>query len=143
MAACGKGERGGPAEAGGPAPAPVTRDSAPAEPDEAAPAALPADFPDDFPIPPDASVVRATTRSDRGGTAAAVALVTEGTADDTFRWIVDGLSAAGWEVTDRSGGPEGRTIHAIQGESYADVTVLPPRAGTGARVEVRLWKARP
>lgn len=132
-AACGKGDGGAPAEAGGSAPAPDTVPPPPAAGVE--PVALPDRFPADLPIPPGATVVRAEVSPDAAGTAASASLVTTADADDTLSWYAGALADAGWDVERASG-----AIHAVLGESWADVTVL--AAGPGrTEIEARVWKA--
>lgn len=111
-------------------------DTVPAPVEDAVEASLPADFPAELPVPPGATIVRAEARPDESGTAASATLVTSVDADDTLSWYARALTDAGWQIADR----DSRSLHAIQGESYADVTVTADDPDRTV-LEARIWRA--
>lgn len=130
---CGKGDEAPrapepePSAAAGTLPAPV---------EDAVPVPLPDDFPPELPVPPGATAVRVETAPDQTGTAASVTLVTTADADDTLSWYARALSDAGWQIAERGS----RSLHAVQGESYAAVKVTEDAPGR-TTLEARIWKA--
>lgn len=115
---------------------PVTADTPPTPTAEVPLVPPPVDFPSELPLPPGATVVRAESTPDETGTAASATLVTTADTDDTLSWYVAALTDAGWEISER--GP--RSLHAIQGESYADITVTATDPDRTV-IEARIWKA--
>jgi hypothetical protein len=142
-AACGNPEDEGPAEAD---VAAVT-DTVAAEPDtsaiDVAAVEMPADFPPDFPIAPASTVTAASTAPDAGGAYSEVALDSQADPAESYGWYRQALTDAGWQVSSEGQTDETRTLHATQGESYVDLTVMPhPDRGAGwVRVDASIWKA--
>ena len=140
-AGCGNSEQG-PAEV---ADTLVTTDTVNAEPDtagaEVAPVELPADFPPDFPIPPASTVTSASTAPDAGGAYSEVSLASQADSDESYGWYRQALTDAGWQVSSEGHTDDTRTLHATQGESYVDLTVMPhPDRGAGwVKVDAAIW----
>ncbi|MGH7565951.1 MAG: hypothetical protein ACREK2_03890 [Gemmatimonadota bacterium] len=110
---------------------------------EFAPVALPADFPADFPIAASSTVVSATSVPDAGGAYNEVSIVSEGESSQSYQWYRQALTDAGWQISSEGQTDETRTLHATQGESYVDLTVMPhPDRDAGwVRVNASIWKA--
>lgn len=125
----------------------ATTDGVAVAPDTAAaevvPVTLPADFPPDFPIPPASTVIAASTAPDAGGAYSEVSLATEADSAESYGWYRQALTDAGWQVSSEGQTDETRTLHATQGESYVDLTVMPhPDRGAGwVKVDASIWKA--
>lgn len=104
---------------------------------------LPADFPSDFPVAPSSTVVAASTTPDAGGGYSEVSIATEGDSAESYAWYRRALTDAGWQVSSEGQTDETRTLHATQGESYVDLTVMPhpDRAAGWVRVSASIWKA--
>lgn len=143
-AACGNPEGDGPAEAPDTL---TTTDTVPVETDTAAadvaPVDLPADFPPDFPLPPASTVTSASTAPDAGGAYSEVSMVSQADPGESYDWYRQALTDAGWQVSSEGQTDDTRTLHATQGESYVDLTVMPhPDRGAGwVRVDASIWKA--
>ena len=142
---CGKSEDDTPAEASDTTAAAVT---VPADSDTAAAVelvavALPADFPVDFPLAPESTVVSATSTPDQGGSYSEVSIASQGESNESYRWYRQALTDAGWQISSEGQTDETRTLHATQGESYIDLMVMPhpDRAGGWVRVSASIWKA--
>lgn len=143
IAACGNGGDGGAA----PAPAPAVEESAAdtitaaGEPAPEAPQ-LPADFPSDFPLPPDHVVMEGSVTQDEAGVfASALLAVPAPDVEPSFAWYRQALTDAGWQVAAQGRATDGRTLHATQGESYVDLTVRPDLERPGwVLVEASIWK---
>jgi hypothetical protein len=141
-AGCGKSEPGAPSEASDTtvvataAPAPV--DTAPAF----TPVALPAAFPPDFPLAPESTVVSATSKPDEGGSYNEISIASQGESGASYAWYRKALTDAGWQVSGEGQTDETRTLHATQGESYVDLTVMPhpDRPEGWVRVSATIWK---
>ena len=110
---------------------------------EFAPVALPADFPADFPIAPASTVVSATSVPDAGGAYNEVSIASEGESSQSYQWYRQALTDAGWQISSEGQTDETRTLHATQGESYVDLTVMPhpDRSAGWVRVNASIWKA--
>lgn len=104
---------------------------------------LPPAFPSDFPIAPESRVLSATTTDDVGGAYSEIAIASEGEPGAGYQWYRQALTDAGWQITSEGQTDETRTLHAIQGESYVDLTVMPhPETPAGwVRVSASIWKA--
>lgn len=104
---------------------------------------LPADFPPDFPVAPASTVTSASTSPDAGGAYSEIAVATQGDSAESYAWYRQALTDAGWQVSSEGQTDETRTLHATQGESYVDLTVMPhPDRGAGwVRVSASIWKA--
>lgn len=104
---------------------------------------LPADFPTDFPIAPDSRIVSATTTEDAGGAFSEISMASGGEPAAGYQWYRNALTDAGWQVASEGQTDETRTLHAVRGESYVDLTVLPlPDSTTGGmQVKAAIWKA--
>lgn len=141
-AGCGNPDEDGPAEI---ADTVAVTDTVPAAADTSAPVAveLPADFPADFPVAPASTVVSASTAPDAGGSYSEVSLVSEAEPADSYGWYRQALTDAGWLISSEGQTDETRTLHATQGESYVDLTVMPhPDRGAGwVAVDASIWKA--
>ena len=143
-AGCGNPEEEGPAEVSDTL---ATTDTVAIEPDMAAaevePVELPADFPPDFPIPPASTVTSASSAPDAGGAYSEVSLVSQADSDESYSWYRQALTDAGWQVSSEGQTDDTRTLHATQGESYVDLTVMPhPDRGPGwVKVDASIWKA--
>lgn len=143
-AGCGKSEDDTPAEASDTTAAIAT---APAETETTAveftAVALPVDFPADFPLAPESTVVSATSTPDEGGSYSEVSIASQGESAESYRWYRQALTDAGWQVSSEGQTDETRTLHAAQGESYVDLTVMPhpQRSGGWVRVSASIWKA--
>jgi hypothetical protein len=125
----------------------ATTDTVTPAPDTAAtevvPVELPADFPPDFPIPPASTVTSASTAPDAGGAYSEVSLVSEADSAESYGWYRQALTDAGWQVSSEGQTDDTRTLHATQGDSYVDLTVMPhPGRGAGwAKVDASIWKS--
>ena len=143
-AGCGNPEEEGPAEAPDTL---VTTDTVPAAPDtaptEVVAVDLPADFPPDFPIPPASTVTAASTAPDAGGAYSEISIESEADSAESYGWYRQALMDAGWQVSSEGQTDDTRTLHATQGESYVDLTVMPhPDRGAGwVEVDASIWKA--
>lgn len=104
---------------------------------------LPADFPPDFPVAPVSTVVSATSTADAGGAYSEISMACPGESSDVYQWYRQALADAGWRVSSEGQTDETRTLHATQGESYIDLTVMPhPEATPGwVRVSASIWRA--
>jgi hypothetical protein len=104
---------------------------------------LPADFPTDFPIAPDSRIVSATTTEDAGGAFSEISIESGGEPGAGYQWYRKALTDAGWQLASEGQTDETRTLHAVQGDSYVDLTVLPDAdaAAGGMQVEAAIWKA--
>ena len=141
---CGKSDEEVPAEV---ADTIATPDTVPSMADSAtvefSPVALPADFPADFPIAPVSTVVSATSVPDAGGAYNEVSIASQGESSQSYQWYRQALTDAGWQISSEGQTDETRTLHATQGESYVDLTVMPhPNRSEGwVRVNASIWKA--
>lgn len=108
-----------------------------------APVDLPADFPVDFPIAPVSTVVSATSVPDAGGAYNEVSIASQGESGQSYQWYRQALTDAGWQISSEGQTDETRTLHATQGESYVDLTVMPhpDRTEGWVRVNASIWKA--
>jgi len=145
VAACGNGEPGGEPAAvpASGAIGPTGADTAAAAVDTVpAPPALPADFPSDFPLPPDHVVLESSTSRDVAGTFSRARLaVAAPDAETPYAWYRQALVDAGWQIAAEGRANGGRTLHATQGESYVDLSVALDAATTGQVViEASIWK---
>ena len=104
---------------------------------------LPAAFPSDFPIAPESRVVSATTTDDEGGAYSEIAIASQAEPGAGYQWYRQALTDAGWQISSEGQTDETRTLHAIRGESYVDLTVMPhPETPPGwVRVSASIWKA--
>lgn len=104
---------------------------------------LPPAFPSDFPIAPESRVLSATTTDDVGGAYSEIAIASQGEPGAGYQWYRQALTDAGWQITSEGQTDETRTLHAIQGESYIDLTVMPhpETPAGGVRVSASIWKA--
>jgi hypothetical protein len=142
-AGCGKSDEEAPAQVADRTPPPDTvlevEDTTAVE---FAPVALPADFPADFPIAPASTVVSATSVPDAGGAYNEVSIASEGESSESYLWYRQALIDAGWQISSEGQTDETRTLHAIQGESYVDLTVMPhpDRTAGWVRVNASIWK---
>jgi len=82
---------------------------------------LPHDFPPEFPIPPGAVPIAASTRDETGGTLARVELVDRATPQETLAWYRQALADLGWSVHESEADSARGTLHAGRGESYVDI----------------------
>lgn len=143
-AGCGNPEEEGPAEASDTL---ATTDTVTMAPDTMAadvvPVELPADFPPDFPIPPASTVTSASTAPDVGGAYSEIAIASQADSAESYDWYRQALTDAGWQVSSEGQTDDTRTLHATQGESYVDLTVMPhPDRGAGwVEVDASIWKA--
>lgn len=143
-AGCGKSEDDAPDEATETTAAIAT---APAETETTAveftAVALPVDFPADFPLAPESTVVSASSTPDEGGSYSEVSIASQGESAESYRWYRQALTDAGWQVSSEGQTDETRTLHATQGESYVDLMVMPhpQRSGGWVRVSASIWKA--
>jgi hypothetical protein len=118
----------------------------PAEADTAAvftPVSLPADFPADFPLAPESTVVSATSTPDEGGSYNEISIASKGESGSSYQWYRKALTDSGWQISSEGQTDEARTLHATQGESYVDLTVMPhpDRSAGWVRVSASIWKA--
>jgi hypothetical protein len=104
---------------------------------------LPADFPAEFPIAPASTVTSASTAPDVGGAYSEVSMASQAEPGESYGWYRQALTDAGWQVSSEGQTDDTRTLHATQGESYVDLTVMPhPDRGAGwVRVNASIWKA--
>lgn len=143
-AGCGNPEEDAPAEVADTA---ATTDTVAAAPDTSAmviaPVELPADFPPDFPLPPASTVTSASTAPDAGGAYSEVSMVAQAESAESYSWYRQALTDAGWQVSSEGQTDDTRTLHATQGESYVDLTVMPhPDRGAGwVKVDASIWKS--
>ena len=107
------------------------------------PVALPVDFPADFPLAPESTVVSATSTPDEGGSYSEVSIASRGEPAESYRWYRQALTDAGWQISSEGQTDETRTLHATQGESYVDLMVMPhPERSRGwVRISASIWKA--
>ncbi|HET9332031.1 MAG TPA: hypothetical protein VFQ21_00450 [Gemmatimonadota bacterium] len=107
------------------------------------PVDLPSEFPPDFPVAPASTVVSASTTPDAGGAYSEISIATEGDSSESYAWYRQALTDAGWQVSSEGQTDETRTLHATQGESYVDLTVMPhpDRSDGWVRVNASIWKA--
>lgn len=103
---------------------------------------LPPAFPTDFPIAPESKVVSATTTDDEGGAYSEIAIASRGEPGAGYQWYRQALTDAGWQISSEGQTDETRTLHAIRGEAYVDLTVMPhPETPEGwVRVMASIWK---
>jgi hypothetical protein len=107
------------------------------------PVDLPSDFPPDFPVAPASTIVTASTTPDAGGAYSEISMATQGDSAESYAWYRQALTDAGWQVSSEGQTDETRTLHATQGESYVDLTVMPhpDRSDGWVRVNASIWKA--
>lgn len=138
---CGNSEEG-PAEV---ADTLATTDTVTMAPDTAgadvAPVELPVDFPPDFPIPPASTVTSASSAPDAGGAYSELSIDSQADSAESYNWYRQALTDAGWQVSSEGQTDDTRTLHATQGESYVDLTVVPhPDRGAGwVKVDASIW----
>lgn len=143
-AGCGKSDGEAPAEVADTTVAPDTVSRvADSTAVEFTPVELPADFPTDFPIAPVSTVLSATSVPDAGGAYNEVSIASQGESSENYQWYRQALTDAGWQISSEGLTDETRTLHATQGESYVDLTVMPhpDRASGWVRVNASIWKA--
>ena len=85
----------------------------------------------------------ASTTPDAGGAYSEISIATQDDSADSYAWYRQALTDAGWQVSSEGQTDETRTLHATQGESYVDLTVMPhpDRAPGWVRVSASIWKA--
>jgi len=78
-----------------------------------------------------------------GGAYSEVSLVSEADSAESYGWYRQALTDAGWQVSSEGQTDDTRTLHATQGESYVDLTVMPhPGRGAGwVKVDASIWKS--
>lgn len=137
---CGDAADEGPEPGGAPVDSPAATVAEPAV--EFTAVDLPPSFPADFPIAPDSKVVSATTTDDEGGAYSEIAIASQGEPGAGYQWYRQALTDAGWQISSEGQTDETRTLHAIQGEAYVDLTVMPhPETPEGwVRVMAAIWK---
>ena len=91
---------------------------------------LPADFPSDVPVYPDAKIVQARVSADEGTSAT---FLIEDDVEKVTSFYADGLAAEGWS-TDIKAGPDGSAIFADKTERRVAAIVRSSEEGT--RVEL-------
>lgn len=91
---------------------------------------LPANFPDDVPLHPDAEVVESRATSDLG---LSLYMVVKDDASEVISYYADGLASKGWS-TDIRNMPEGSAVFADKGKRTAAVMVTETRRGSEVRV---------
>jgi len=107
---------------------------------------LPDDFPPEFPIPPGAIPIAASTRRETGGTLAMVELVDRATPGETLVWYRQALADLGWSVHESDADSARGTLHAGRGESYVDLRMayLPDDpTGSWLYIEGEVWSVAP
>ena len=123
----------------------ATTDTVTMAPDTAgvdvAPVELPVDFPPDFPIPPASTVTSASSAPDAGGAYSELSIDSQADSAESYNWYRQALTDAGWQVSSEGQTDDTRTLHATQGESYVDLTVVPhPDRGAGwVKVDASIW----
>jgi len=92
---------------------------------------LPADFPRGFPQPPGGIVTEATATRDEGSIQADGVVDSQLPPDRLFAWYEQALGKAGWNIDHegREGGEQ--KLHAVHGDSEADVSVGPDEDNAG------------
>ncbi|MGH7558852.1 MAG: hypothetical protein ACREMD_13930 [Gemmatimonadota bacterium] len=110
------------------------------------PVELPRDFPADFPIAPENTVVAATARGGSTGTWSTVTIVARSEPDTVFSWYRGALEEAGWTVQLGAAEPSSHVLHATKGDAYLDLATGPHPAHPGAgwvQTYAEIWKTLP
>ena len=97
---------------------------------------LPADFPADVPLYPDAKIVQARLSADAGTSAT---LLVGDDVEKVTSFYADGLAAEGWS-TDIKAGPDGTAIFADKTERR--VAAMVRRTDEGTRIELIIVEMR-
>ena len=113
------------------APAAATDTAAPQEPAQPVAVDLPEEFPPGFPMPPGGVVTQATAEHDEGSVQASAVVASRDGVQPLFAWYQTALGRAGWNIEHEEPRANGRTLHAVRGDSTADVVVTPDEEHAG------------
>lgn len=106
------------------------------------PVELPRDFPAEFPIAPESTVVEASAREGSTGTWSTVTIVARGDPEAITGWYREALELAGWTVQVGTSDPPSRVLHANRVEAYLDLATGPhpshPASGW-VRTHAEIW----
>lgn len=86
---------------------------------------LPDEFPRQFPLPPGGVVTQATAEHDEGSVQASAVVLSHDDLQALFAWYETALGGAGWNIEHEETKGAGRSLHAVKGDSSADVVVTP------------------
>ena len=86
---------------------------------------LPDEFPRPFPLPPGGVVTQATAERDEGSVQASAVVLSRDGVQPLFAWYETALGGAGWNIEHEESKGNGRSLHAVKGDSTADVVVTP------------------
>lgn len=100
-------------------------------------ARIPADFPADVPVYPDATVLSAATMSDEGSRGASLMLSTSDGMDKVAGWYEERLDAGGWTKT--GGYAMGGSDSRVYGKGGADLTVTASGEAGGETSIIVIW----
>lgn len=107
---------------------------------------IPADFPAEFPIASESTVVQAAAREGTTGTWSTITIVARGEPVAVFEWYRDALEGAGWVVQPGASEPAGHVLHASRVDSYLDLATEPhpldPASGW-VRTHAEIWMTYP
>jgi hypothetical protein len=107
---------------------------------------IPADFPAEFPIGAESTVVQAAARAGTTGSRSTITIVARGQPADVFEWYRSALEAGGWIVQPGASDPQTHVLHASRGDSYLDLATEPhpldPASGW-VRTHAEIWMTHP
>lgn len=107
---------------------------------------VPADFPAEFPIAAESTVVQATAREGTTGSWSTITIVARGQPADVFEWYRGALEAGGWTVQPGASDPQAHVLHASRVDSYLDLATEPhpldPASGW-VRTHAEIWMTHP
>lgn len=86
---------------------------------------LPVEFPRPFPLPAAGIVTQATAERDEGSVQASAVVLSRDGVQPLFAWYETALGGAGWNIEHEETKGNGRSLHAVKGDSSADVVVTP------------------
>ncbi|MGH7543266.1 MAG: hypothetical protein ACREK7_04940 [Gemmatimonadota bacterium] len=107
---------------------------------------VPADFPAEFPIASESTVVQASAREGTTGTRSTITIVQRGEPAAVFDWYRDALEGAGWIVQPGASEPAAHVLHASRVDSYLDLATEPhpldPASGW-VQTHAEIWMTYP
>ncbi len=107
---------------------------------------VPADFPAEFPIASESTVVQASAREGTTGTRSTITIVARGEPAAVFEWYRNALEAGGWSVQPGTSEPAAHVLHASRVDSYLDLATEPhpldPASGW-VRTHAEIWMTYP
>ena len=107
---------------------------------------VPADFPAEFPIASESTVVQAAAREGTTGTWSTITIVQRGEPTAVFEWYRDALEGTGWTVQPGASEPSAHVLHASRVDSYLDLATGPhpldPASGW-VRTHAEIWMTYP